>query len=82
MKYSLGCYVSKNRVGKREFNYNLIVMTMTKYGFHGYGSWDFVISVVIVVLMLWMVMEANVRQIQKYLDLMSHIATLLTFLPS
>jgi hypothetical protein len=27
MKYSLGCYVSKSRVGKREFNYNLVVVT-------------------------------------------------------
>jgi hypothetical protein len=31
MRYSLGCYVSKSRVvGKREFNYNLVVVTVTK----------------------------------------------------
>jgi hypothetical protein len=66
MKYSLACYVSKSKVGKKEFNYNLVVMTMTKYGFHGYGSWDFVINVAIVVLMLWVVMEVKVRQIQKW----------------
>ncbi len=56
MRYSLGYYVSKSRVvGKRQLQLSCSDNEQIM-GFMGYGNWDFVISVAMVVLKLWVVM--------------------------
>lgn len=63
MRYSLGCYVSKSRVvGKREFNYNLVVVTVTKL----WVSWVWELRLCDQCCYSCVnVMSGNVRQIQS-----------------